>query len=119
MNFLDAVRGFANGGVPLTHFMALSGLMFLIGLYGVLTRQNLVAILMSVEILLNACMLNFVAIAAYTDPVGVSGGSQGNVFALFIVAMAAAEVGVGLAIFLNVFRAKGGITPDDLREMHS
>ena len=110
---LSAIRSFANSDVTMGHFMALACLLFLIGLYGVLTRRNLIAILMSVEILLNAAMLNFVAIAAYTD----SSQIQGHLFALFIVAIAAAEVAVGLAIFINVFRSKGGVTPDDLMEM--
>jgi NADH:ubiquinone oxidoreductase subunit K len=107
------IRGFANSGITLNHFLALSGLLFLVGLYGVLTRRNLIAILMSVEILLNAAMLNFVATSAYTDPENV----QGQLFALFIIAIAAAEVAVGLAIFINVFRNKGGVSPDDLMEM--
>ncbi len=112
---LDAVRGFANASITLNHFLALSGVLFLIGLYGVLTRRNLIAILMSVEILLNAAALNFVAVSAYTDPRFF----QGHLFTLFIIAVAAAEVAVGLAIFINVFRAKGGVTADDLMEMRS
>jgi NADH:ubiquinone oxidoreductase subunit K len=109
----DGIRGFANSGITLNHFLALGGLLFMVGLYGVLTRRNLIAILMSVEILLNAAMLNFVAVASYTDPENV----QGQLFALFIIAIAAAEVAVGLAIFINVFRNKGGVSADDLMEM--
>lgn len=109
----DTIRGFANSGITLNHFLTLGGLLFLVGLYGVLTRRNLIAILMSVEILLNAAMLNFVAVSAYTDPENV----QGQLFALFIIALAAAEVAVGLAIFINVFRNKGGVSADDLMEM--
>ena len=110
---LDVVRGFANSGVTVNHFLALSTLMFLIGLYGILTRRNLIAVLMGVEILQNAAMLNFVAIAAYSGDSRLSG----QTFALFIVALAAAEVAVGLAIFINVFRSKGGVTTEDLMEM--
>ena len=88
-------------------------LVAVVGIYGVLTRKNLIAVLMSVEIMLNAAMLNFVTFAAYGDPKNV----QGHLFALFIVAIAAAEVAVGLAIFINVFRSKGGVKPDDLMEM--
>jgi NAD(P)H-quinone oxidoreductase subunit 4L len=110
---LDAMRNFSNSGITLNHFIALSMILFLIGLYGVLTRRNLIAILMSVEIMLNAAMLNFVAVSAYTDPDFV----QGHIFALFVVAMAAAEVAVGLAIFINVFRSTGGVTPESIKEM--
>lgn len=109
----EGIRAFANSGITLNHFLALGGLLFLVGLYGVLTRRNLIAILMSVEILLNAAMLNFVAVSAYTDPDNV----QGQLFALFIIALAAAEIAVGLAIFINVFRNKGGVSADDLMEM--
>ena len=113
MDILGAIRSFANSDINLVHFLVLSSLLFLVGIYGVLTRRNLIAILMSVEIMLNAAMLNFVAVSAYTDPQGI----QGHLFALYIVAIAAAEVAVGLAIFINVFRSKGGVRPDDLMEM--
>lgn len=109
----EAIRNFANAGITLQQFLILGGLLFLIGIYGVLTRRNLIAILMSVEIMLNAAMLNFVAVSAYTDPENING----HLFALFIVALAAAEVAVGLAIFINVFRSKGGVLTDDLMEM--
>ena len=107
------IRSFANSDITQWHFLALSSILFLIGIYGVLTRKNLIAVLMSVEIMLNSAMLNFVTFAAYGDPRNV----QGHLFALFIVAIAAAEVAVGLAIFINVFRSKGGVKPDDLMEM--
>ncbi len=112
-NILSTIRSFANAGISLQQFLILGGLLFLVGIYGVLTRRNLIAILMSVEIMLNAAMLNFVAVSAYTDNVNING----HLFALFIVAIAAAEVAVGLAIFINVFRSKGGVLTDDLMEM--
>ncbi|MFN3266645.1 MAG: NADH-quinone oxidoreductase subunit NuoK [Deinococcales bacterium] len=111
---LAPIRAFANSGIGLNHFVALAMLLFLIGLYGVMTRRNIVAILMSVEIMLNAAMLVFVSAAAYSGDSTATGG----VFALFIVAIAAAEVAVGLAIFINVFRSKGGVTTEDLMEMN-
>jgi NADH:ubiquinone oxidoreductase subunit K len=95
----------------LEHFLVLGALLFAIGLYGVLTRRNLVALLMSVEIMLNAVLINFVAFARFTDNV------QGDLFALFIIAVAAAEIAVGLAIFLNVFRVTGLATVEPLRSM--
>ena len=115
MNVLDSVRGFMNAPISLNHFLALAAIMFVIGLFGVLTRRNLIAVLMSIEILLNASALAFVSVAAYTDPNFL----QGHLFALFIIAVAAAEVAVGLAIFINVFRTKGGVTTDDLMEMRT
>jgi NADH:ubiquinone oxidoreductase subunit K len=112
---LDPIRAFANSGITLNHFVALAMLLFLVGLYGVMTRRNIVAILMSVEIMLNAAMLVFVSAAAYSG----DSTAMGSVFALFIVAIAAAEVAVGLAIFINVFRSKGGVTTEDLMEMNN
>ncbi len=97
--------------LTLNHFLALGAILFAIGLYGLLSRRNLVAILMSVEILLNAILVNVVAIARFNDQ------AQGDVFALFIIAIAAAEVAVGLALFLNVFRLNGVATVDPLRRM--
>jgi NADH:ubiquinone oxidoreductase subunit K len=113
MDILGAIRNFANSGIFLHHFIALAMLLFLVGLYGVMTRRNIVAILMSVEIMLNAAMLVFVSAAAYSN----DSSATGPVFALFIVAIAAAEVAVGLAIFINVFRSKGGVVTEDLMEM--
>ncbi|MEY4532079.1 MAG: hypothetical protein RLZZ156_2802 [Deinococcota bacterium] len=112
-SILAPIRSFANSGISVNHFIALAMLLFLVGLYGVLTRRNIVAILMSVEIMLNAAMLVFVAAAAYSGDIT----KTGPLFALFIVAIAAAEVAVGLAIFINVFRSKGGVTTEDLMEM--
>ena len=97
--------------LTLNHFLALGAILFAVGLYGVLTRRNLIAILMSVEIMLNAVLINFVAIARFGN------NAQGDVFALFVVAIAAAEVAVGLALFLNVFRANGYAVVEALREL--
>ena len=97
--------------LTLNHFLALSAVLFAVGLYGVLTRRNLIAVLISVEVMLNAVLINFVAFARYGDNV------QGDLFALFIVAIAAAEVAVGLAIFLNVYKHNGAADTDVLRRM--
>lgn len=103
------------GSITLFHFMGLSFILFLIGVFGVLTRRNLVAVLMSVEVMLNAAALNFVAVSAYTDGLLF----QGHLFTLFIIAIAAAEVAVGLAIFINVFRSRGTVNPEKLTELNS
>ncbi|MEZ4629260.1 MAG: NADH-quinone oxidoreductase subunit NuoK [Deinococcales bacterium] len=97
--------------LTLNHFLGLSTLLFAIGLFGVLSRRNLVAILMSVEIMLNAALINFVAVARFTDNV------QGDLFTIFVIAIAAAEVGVGLAIFLNVFKQHNRVSLEVLRDL--
>ena len=96
--------------VPLQHYLVLSGLLFTIGVYGVLARRNAVLILMSVELMLNAVSINMVAFAVYTAPslfVGI-------IFAVFIIAIAAAEVGLALAIVLRVFRNRGTANVDEV-----
>ena len=79
-------------------FLILGAVLFCIGVYGVIARKNGVLVLMSVELILNAVNINLVAFSAMTATI------SGQVFALFIIAVAAAEVGVGLAIILAIFR---------------
>lgn len=86
--------------VPLENYLVLSAILFSLGVYGVLSRRNAVLVLMSVELMLNAVSLNFIAFAAYLDPSRVIG----VVFAVFIITVAAAEVGLVLAIVLRLFR---------------
>ncbi len=96
--------------VPLQHFLVLSSILFCIGVYGVLARRNAVLVLMSVELMLNAVSINMVAFAVYTAPslfVGI-------IFAIFIIAVAAAEVGLALGIVLRVFRNRGTANIDEL-----
>jgi NADH-quinone oxidoreductase subunit K len=85
--------------VGLNHFLVLSAILFGIGLVTVATRRNAVAILMGVELILNAAALNFVAFGHY-----VEGGVGGQVFAVFIIVLAAAEAAIALAIVLAIFR---------------
>ena len=82
----------------INEFLLLAAALFAIGVYGVLARRNGVMVLMSIELILNAVNINLVAFSAMT------GALSGQVFALFIIAVAAAEVGVGLAIVLAIFR---------------
>ena len=82
----------------LNQFLVLAAILFCIGVYGVLARRNGVLVLMSVELMLNAVNLNFIAFSAYLRQV------SGQVFALFVITIAAAEVGVGLAIVLLIYR---------------
>lgn len=87
----------------LNQFLLLAAALFCIGVYGVLARKNGMLVLMSVELILNAVNINLVAFGSLTDDVG------GEVFALFTIAVAAAEVGVGLAIVLLMYRNRRSI----------
>ena len=87
----------------LNQFLLLSALLFAMGVYGVLTRRNGVLVLMSVELILNAVNINLVAFGAFQNNV------QGDVFAVFVIAVAAAEVGVGLAMVLLMYRNRRSI----------
>ena len=86
--------------MPLSFFLVLAALLFSIGVYGVLARSNAVLVLLSIELMLNAVNINLVAFSAYFSEAGVAG----QVFALFVIAVAAAEVGVGLAIVILIYR---------------
>lgn len=87
----------------LVQFLLLSSVLFCIGVYGVLSRRNGVMVLMSIELILNAVNINLVAFGTF------NGTISGEVFALFVIAVAAAEVGVGLAIILLIFRNKRSV----------
>jgi NADH:ubiquinone oxidoreductase subunit K len=92
----------------LNQFLLLAAALFCIGVYGVLARRNAVMVLMSVELILNAVNINLVAFGAFNDTVA------GDVFGLFVIAIAAAEVGVGLAMVLLLYRNRKSI---DLSEV--
>ena len=89
----------------ITHWLLLGAVLFSIGLYGLLTRRNAVAILMAVELMLNSAALNFVFFNRYLMP----GMVDGQVMAIFVIAVAAAEVVVGMAIFVALFRYRATI----------
>jgi NADH-quinone oxidoreductase subunit K len=95
--------------IPLEYELLLSAALLCIGLYGVLARRNAIIVLMSIEIILNASILNFVAFSSY------SGDPSGQVFALLGIAVAAADAAVGLAIFLSVYQTHGTIELDKIR----
>ncbi len=92
-------------------FLLLSAVLFSIGVFGVIARRNAVMVLMSVELVLNSVNLNLVAFALMNNTI------DGQVFALFVIAVAAAEVGVGLAMVLMVYRNRRSIALDALSEM--
>ncbi len=95
----------------LNQFLFLSAILFCLGVYGVLARKNAVLVLMSVELMLNAVNINLVAFGAFRDNV------IGQVFSLFVITVAAAEVGVGLAIVLVIFRNRASIDLDKVDAM--
>ncbi len=93
------------------NFLLLAAVLFSIGVYGVLARRNAVMVLMSIELILNAVNLNLIAFALMNDDI------DGHVFALYVIAIAAAEVGVGLAMVLMIYRNRRSIRLDELSEM--
>ena len=94
--------------IPLSHYLVVSSLLFAIGVLGVLVRRNFIIILMSVEIMLNAANLNLVAFSSYLDSMA------GQIVSLFIIAVAAGEAAVGLAIIIVVFRGKIATNVDQI-----
>ena len=94
----------------LNQFLLLGAFLFCIGVYGVLARRNGVLVLMSIELMLNAVNINLVAFGA----VSTTTRRSGQVFALFVITVAAAEVGVGLAIVLLIYRNRRSIDLDDV-----
>ncbi len=94
--------------MPITQYLLLSAFLFCTGVYGVLARRNGVLVLMSIELMLNAVNINLVAFSARLSD------AAGQVFALFVIAIAAAEVGVGLAIVLLIYRNRVGVNLDEI-----
>ncbi len=99
--------------MPASYLLVLSSLLFSIGVYGVLARQNAVLILLSIELMLNAVNINLVAFGALFGADGVGG----QIFALFVIAVAAAEVGIGLSIVILIFRNRQTIDVDEMSLM--
>ena len=97
------------GGVTLTHYLALSALLFAIGTAGVFLRRNVITILLSIEIMLNAVNLTFVAAGRQFASV------DGQVIVFFVMTVAAAEAAVGLAIVICLFRHRESLNPDTFR----
>jgi NADH:ubiquinone oxidoreductase subunit K len=102
-----------NTGIPLQFFLVLATIMFFVGIYGFLTRRNLITILMSVEIILNSVNINFMAFNRYLFP----NKMDGMFFSLFIIAVAAAEAAVAIAIIINIYRRFTTINVEDVNEM--
>ena len=97
--------------VPITWFLYLAALIFTIGLAGVLLKRNALIIMMSVELMLNAANLTFLAFARQ------SGDVSGHAIAFFVIAVAAAEAAVGLAVVIAIYRSRGAINVDEVRAL--
>jgi NADH-quinone oxidoreductase subunit K len=96
---------------PLNHYLIVSAILFAIGVWGVLRNRNAIIIFMSIELMLNAVNLTFMAFSSYLKDF------SGQVFIFLVMAVAAAEVAVGLAIIVSIFRAKESINVDDINLM--
>ena len=99
--------------IPLSHYLILGAIIFSLGVFGALTRRNAIAILMSIELMLNAVNLNFIAFARYLP----QGMLQGQIFAIFVITIAAAEAAVGLAIVLGLYRNFKTVNVDEINLM--
>ncbi len=97
--------------VPLSYYLVLSAVLFSIGMVGVLIRRNVLIIFMSIELMLNAVNLSFVAFSRFLESL------DGQVFVFFVMAVAAAEVAVGLAIIICIFRNKATVNVDEINLM--
>ncbi len=99
--------------IPISWYLTLAAALFSIGLFGVLARKNAVAILLGVELMLNAVNINLVTFWRYNAPAEVAG----QVFAIIVFAVAAAEVAVGLALIISIYRNRNTVVADDLDMM--
>jgi NADH-quinone oxidoreductase subunit K len=97
--------------VPLSWYLILAAFLFCCGLFGAMARRNAVAALMGIELMLNAVNINLVAFWRYGDAVDAL---QGQMFAIFVIAVAAAEVAVGLALVISVYRGRRTVNLDEL-----
>ena len=96
--------------IPLWWYLVLAAAMFCLGIYGVLSRRNAIGILMGIELMLNAVILNIVAFWRYLNPAMVSG----QVFAIIVLAVAASEAAVGLALIISIYRRRGTVVAEDI-----
>ena len=98
--------------IGLTHFLVISVVLFSLGIYGVITRRNAVMILMGIELILNSANINFIAFARFGNF-----GLQGQLYALFVIVLAAAEAAIALAIVLNVYKTFVNINVDEIDQL--
>jgi NADH-quinone oxidoreductase subunit K len=99
--------------IPLSWYLTLAALLFCVGVFGVLSRRNAVAILMGIELMLNAVNLNLVAFWRYLTPSVIAG----QVFTLIVFAVAASEAAVGLALIISIYRRRATVVADEINLM--
>jgi len=99
--------------IPLSWYLIFAASLFCIGLYGVLVRKNAIAILLGIELMLNSVNINLIAFWRYRDPEGIAG----QAFAIIVFAVAAAEVAVGLALIISIYRRRATVVADDINLM--
>ena len=98
----------------LSKFLVIGALLFIIGVAGVLTRRNLIVIFMSIELILNAANLNFIAFSRYLSETNSDNALAGQIFAVFVIVVAAAEAAIGLGIVIALYRNKETIWVDEI-----
>ena len=98
----------------LSKFLIIGALLFIIGVAGVLTRRNIIVIFMSIELILNAANLNFVAMSRYLQDTGNVNAVAGQIFTVFVIVVAAAEAAIGLGIVIALYRNKETILIDEI-----
>jgi len=96
--------------IPLSWYLLFAAILFCIGLYGVLVRKNAIAILMGIELMLNSVNVNLIAFWRYRSPEEIAG----QAFAIIVFAVAAAEVAVGLALIISIYRRRSSVVADDM-----
>ena len=95
---------------PLTHMLALGGMLFSLGVFGVLTRRNAIGILMAIELMLNGVNVNLIAFATCVW----ANSALGQVFVIFVITVAAVEAAVGLALIISIFRTRNTVNADEV-----
>src|SRR5216683_382421 len=98
----------------LSKFLVIGAILFIIGVAGVLTRRNIIVIFMSIELILNAANLNFIAFSRYLQETGNVNAVAGQIFAVFVIVVAAAEAAIGLGIVIALYRNKETIWVDEI-----
>ena len=98
----------------LSKFLIIGALLFIIGVAGVLTRRNIIVIFMSIELILNAANLNFIAMSRYSQDTGNVNAVAGQIFTVFVIVVAAAEAAIGLGIVIALYRNKETILIDEI-----
>ncbi|MBM3941691.1 MAG: NADH-quinone oxidoreductase subunit NuoK [SAR202 cluster bacterium] len=102
---------------PLVYFQILSAALFVIGLYGVLARRSAVLVVMSIELMLNAVNINLIAAASHLEGQGRFLNFDGHIIAIFVITIAAAEIGLALAIILRMYRNRATVDVDEINLM--